>query len=489
MSDTLNIENQPILSFGRTLQLTADGLRYRLFRAMVTVAVVAVAVAFLANILSGALFRRSVAEQTRAEIAESRLMARWVARLSAAGTRESLVHQLSKAEDGHPLLAESAALGGLSNRELNQLRKAATEAARYLRFLNELEYDQRRRLVHRASGCEVFDRLSDTEAMAVFRDELGRMPSVRLEGTLEQWGIFLTAWPSVRADLDRVLAGRARAIQSLQPVLANRTAAESLCDADGGFGKAVQAAGFGLVQTSLVARQARDARDSERVETWLQNDRIRRTVARHVRERPGRVSSRHLWALLDDPDRAEAIRQAAQQHRPDTDLPETSRLVHLAETRNRQMLLSRVQRLTADVGDGVLGVGRRTAWLVVVSMLVCAVGICNSMLVSVTERFREIATLKCLGALDRFIMLVFVLEACFIGLAGGIVGALAGVALGWGRTILSVGLSFVPATPVTAIALSALAATGAGVMLAALSALYPSWRAARLAPMEAMRVE
>ena len=46
------------------------------------------------------------------------------------------------------------------------------------------------------------------------------------------------------------------------------------------------------------------------------------------------------------------------------------------------------------------GIQERMLWLILVSMVVCAVGIANAMLMSVTERFREIATLKCLGALD-----------------------------------------------------------------------------------------
>jgi len=50
-------------------------------------------------------------------------------------------------------------------------------------------------------------------------------------------------------------------------------------------------------------------------------------------------------------------------------------------------------------------------WLVVLSLLVCLVGIANAMLMSVTERFREIGTMKCMGALDGFIIKLFILES------------------------------------------------------------------------------
>ena len=49
-------------------------------------------------------------------------------------------------------------------------------------------------------------------------------------------------------------------------------------------------------------------------------------------------------------------------------------------------------------------------WLIGLSLLVCVVGIANAMLMSVTERFREIGTMKCLGALDSFIVKLFLLE-------------------------------------------------------------------------------
>ncbi len=52
----------------------------------------------------------------------------------------------------------------------------------------------------------------------------------------------------------------------------------------------------------------------------------------------------------------------------------------------------------------------RMIWLVVMSLLVCTVGITNSMLMAVTERFKEIGTMKCLGALDSFVVLLFLLE-------------------------------------------------------------------------------
>ena len=68
----------------------------------------------------------------------------------------------------------------------------------------------------------------------------------------------------------------------------------------------------------------------------------------------------------------------------------------------------------------------RQLWLVIMSLLVCTVGITNSMLMSVTERFKEIGTMKCLGALDRFVVELFLLESGLLGLIASFAGSIVG---------------------------------------------------------------
>ena len=69
----------------------------------------------------------------------------------------------------------------------------------------------------------------------------------------------------------------------------------------------------------------------------------------------------------------------------------------------------------------------RTTWLIVMALMVSVVGICNSMLMAVTERFQEIGTMKCLGALDQFIVKLFLIESGILGALAGITGSLVGV--------------------------------------------------------------
>jgi len=68
-------------------------------------------------------------------------------------------------------------------------------------------------------------------------------------------------------------------------------------------------------------------------------------------------------------------------------------------------------------------------WLAILALLVCLVGIANAMFMTVQERFREIGTMKCLGALDGFIVKIFLIESAALGLIGTLLGVVAGLVL------------------------------------------------------------
>jgi len=128
-------------------------------------------------------------------------------------------------------------------------------------------------------------------------------------------------------------------------------------------------------------------------------------------------------------------------------------------------------------------------WIVILSLLVCVVGIINAQLMSVTERFREIGTMKCLGALDRFILRLFLLEAGMQGLVGAGVGALLGALFSLGSNLLQYGTIAIASVQVKALMGSIGIAIGVGCLLSLIGVLYPALIAARMQPVEAMRVE
>jgi len=144
-----------------------------------------------------------------------------------------------------------------------------------------------------------------------------------------------------------------------------------------------------------------------------------------------------------------------------------------------------------DIGskDSSVASTPKQRWIVILSLLVCVVGIVNAQLMAVTERFREIGTMKCLGALDRFVLRLFVLEAGMQGLAGASVGALAGGLFAMLNGLIGFGAVTLSSVSWTNVFVSILFAVATGCLLSLLGVFYPALVAARMQPVEAMRVE
>ena len=122
-----------------------------------------------------------------------------------------------------------------------------------------------------------------------------------------------------------------------------------------------------------------------------------------------------------------------------------------------------------------------------ISLLVGGIGIMNIMLVSVTERTREIGLRKALGARKRDILIQFLTESSLLSLFGGLIG----IGLGWlisfivGRIAASSGTPFNPVVGLDAVLLATIFSTAVGLFFG----LYPANRAANLEPVEALRYE
>jgi putative ABC transport system permease protein len=117
-----------------------------------------------------------------------------------------------------------------------------------------------------------------------------------------------------------------------------------------------------------------------------------------------------------------------------------------------------------------------------VSLLVGGIGIMNIMLVSVTERTREIGIRMAIGARRRDILLQFLLEALIICIVGGLVGVIIGVGGAW---LVSSTAEMVVVVTVWSILLSFAFSAAIGVFFG----YYPARRAALLKPVEALRYE
>ncbi len=132
----------------------------------------------------------------------------------------------------------------------------------------------------------------------------------------------------------------------------------------------------------------------------------------------------------------------------------------------------------------------RTIWLLTLSGMLCFVGVCNTMYMSVSERFREIGTLKCLGALDGFIIRLFLIESVFVGVVGSALGAVVGCLLMLLQLMMVLELEYISAGLLfRTLALSVPLAVLSGTALTVMAAVYPTRAAAKMKPVDAMRVE
>jgi putative ABC transport system permease protein len=182
----------------------------------------------------------------------------------------------------------------------------------------------------------------------------------------------------------------------------------------------------------------------------------------------------------------------------------SSELMGLAEQEIKALMMDRhrisfgqqpdfeVRNTTEIAGAFSMVTGTMTAMLASIagiSLVVGGVGIMNIMLVSVTERTREIGIRMAVGARPRDILMQFLVESMVLSLIGGAIGVLLGVL---GSVSLTLGINALSSGRDWPIVVSQAAAIVSLVFSAAVGigfGFYPAWRASRLDPIDALRYE
>ncbi len=216
--------------------------------------------------------------------------------------------------------------------------------------------------------------------------------------------------------------------------------------------------------------------------------------AEHAFGRPLGELARDLGVPLPAPESDVVNALTARPDRADVVRNWLAAAGRLRSVRDRLVAPRRVQEQMANAGvpstpKEIAASRTQTRWLIGLALMVAFVGILNAMLMSVTERFREIGTMKCLGALDGFIIKLFLIESLFQGCVGTAVGVAAGVALSAASLSTRYGAYAWQRAPWGGLAGCLLVCLGVGIGLTVAGAVYPAWQAARMQPIEAMRVE
>ena len=491
----ITAKKQVVLGPMRCVQLALTGMSYRMGRSLITIAILGLAVAFLVHMLAYGLLSQATQQAAEAELSVDRRSGELVTRLTTPDAAATVLETLAR-DDRQARLAEYrgwAQANGVDDETFSRAVVAAHEMQELREYLRKLPAASQAALMGDLDTPALLDRLRDEQRYQRFKQTV---TDLSIPPPLGAWpdfaGLVNDRWPAAQRVAAAAVAGHTDALATVRTAFPDRSPQELFLDPPEGLGPTLRGAGFtfddGSVQrvAGFVGR-SRDLQALTRIVT--SNDPVRQALARRMGVAKAEVSFDEVIDEVDN--RGGAAWLAERLAEQGVEPPFTAdRVLELALDRQRQ------DRLEAAVGEGIeeagpfMGLPVSTLYLIGLSFLVCVVGVANAMLMSVTERFTEIATMKCLGAMDRFVMMMFVFEAAIQGVIGGIGGLVLGIALALLRGLVDFGtLLGNAASAAGMIAIAAVLSLAVGMLLATLAAVGPSWIASRLAPMEAMRVE
>ncbi len=467
-----------------TLEFCSSSIRHRFSRSLLTLAVMALAVAFFMYLQCDHLFRERIRAGVAEEIQRNRSGARLASWLFASyNTPQEFLRSLAAAD---PSATDSfGKFFGMQNEERSRFFQTVRNVVVFDTFCHGIPTGKLQRLFEKDAGKTGVEQLSGMPVDELIRRS--RSLGIRLPLATEDLARLASDYPAFRnrflkayarwgalqkdlqsyAEISEMNAGR-KFLLALTPEEEEKTIAFL---AEKGFSPEKEH--WRRMKQDLRVQNAK-----ERLSAYLAQPEVRK------KWRSAFGAGRYI--KLDEKlcimDRAECASFAG-------DLSDAERR-EVAKSTRQTLELNRLEDSFA-LGNAAVPVSDRSrqVYLMVLAFLVCVIGITNAMLMSITERFSEIATLKCLGATDLFILVQIVFEAMLQGVAGGVLGIFLGLGAATCGNLLHSGFRLFGAWDWFSLSGASLYAIAAGILLAMLSAIYPAVKAARMAPMEAMRVQ
>ncbi len=187
-----------------------------------------------------------------------------------------------------------------------------------------------------------------------------------------------------------------------------------------------------------------------------------------------------IWVRIDD---------SANARRTEQDIELTLRELHnLEENEDNDFVIRTPESIMEQVNTILLSLTIFLTAVVAVALVVGGIGIMNMMLVSVTERTREIGLRKAIGATDTDVLSQFLIEAMLLTFMGGAFGIVSGALISYGAGLLVLHFSSLNWTFQLPVAVS-VGALVFSVVIGLVFGLYPARKASKKSPMEALRYE
>ena len=522
----LDVREQARLPFRRMLDLCLDTISYRLFRSAVTVVIIVLAIAFLSSIMVEGYLGRSVRDTVVGKTRKRTAASRFMAAASHVESEDAFLAAINGLKPGTVDYRNYMDWAGLKTDEQAAAFLTRTRnAGMYLDFFEALSVGRRALLVRGQRGLAIFDWLADPANYQAFSDNLAKQRSLKLPGGPGDFKTFIAEWPATRKRLAECRAGyqetvnRIAALSGPGGVGAGLAAAVAANRTDAFFAD-VQAAGLRVDPKEVPDILGGIAYQKEL--NWAL-DQLRKQPVRVTWNRDWQESFSPTLALCsaaDSSDRVEwiaaALAKGNQTDRakwekdkqkiiaktPEGQTPklppeprnwlegfDAARFTAIAREYKAQTDLLEAEQALLNRYGRTAGLSEKAVWLIIVSFVVCVVGIANAMLMSVLERFKEIATMKCLGARNGTIGFLFITESTIMGVIGGVIGMVVGFLIVLARMSVTYGGMLYEKFPFGSIWYACLMCLACSLVLSAVAAIYPARVASRMAPMEAMRVD
>ena len=180
------------------------------------------------------------------------------------------------------------------------------------------------------------------------------------------------------------------------------------------------------------------------------------------------------------------IKEGASPQEVKADVEDALRKTRNVEEGKEDFSVILSEQVIATVGSIIGTIELGLTGIAGISLIVGAIGITNTMYTAVRERTRDIGVMKAIGATDKDVIIIFIIESGFLGLVGGIFGVIVGVALGKAVEFLAAGpgMNLLQARVSPELIIFALSFS---FLIGVISGALPARAAARISPVEAMR--